>query len=125
MEDREQAGRRKVREIQVVILRTRSRVGAHFSVSLSAGGDFMRFSAELVEIREAVGAAQPAAPLDRLVAIGKCDAIDAKQGRPLGHLEVRRGERIGADRADALLGGEHADAADALVEAVYGSIALR
>src|SRR6185312_4610050 len=88
-------------------------------VDSSSGGMDPPTSAELVEIGEAVGPAEAAAPFHRLVAVGERDAIDAQERGAGGHLQVRRRERIRAHGAQALLGADHAHAEDRLVEAVY------
>src|SRR4051812_48012714 len=79
-------------------------------------------SIELVEVREAVREAQAAAPLDGLVAVREGNPIDAQKGRSLRDLEVRTGDAIGRNRAQPLLGADHAHAEDLFVEAVHAAV---
>src|SRR6185312_16718568 len=77
--------------------------------------------AQLVVVGESVGAAKAASPLDGLVAVRISDAIDAQERRALRNLEVRGGETVRGHRADALLGADHPNAEDGLVEAVHAA----
>src|SRR5690606_29206391 len=75
-------------------------------------------SIQLVQIEMFCGRVQPTPPLDRLVAVCICDALDRQQWRALRNLERLAGATIGRDRADALLRADHAYAEAAFEQAV-------